>query len=96
MAKVFSRTIEDFVCAHCGQNVTGNGYTNHCPNCLYSCHVDINPGDREALCGGLMKPIRVEVKGSEYTLIQKCLKCGLERKNKTAPDDNYEVILALS
>ena len=26
----------------------GNGYTNHCPKCLWSKHVDINPGDRGA------------------------------------------------
>ena len=24
----------------------GNGYTNHCSQCLWSKHVDINPGDR--------------------------------------------------
>jgi Zn finger protein HypA/HybF involved in hydrogenase expression len=49
---MFKRTIEDFTCEHCGEQVTGNGFTNHCPQCLWSKHVDIDPGDRLALCGG--------------------------------------------
>lgn len=96
MSQSFKRTIEDFTCEHCGKVVTGNGYTNHCPYCLYSKHVDINPGDREAQCGGMMFPLRVEMKGSEYTLVQKCIICGFERKNKVSPDDNFEVVLNLS
>ena len=59
--KRFNRRIEDFTCEHCGTEVHGNGYTNHCPNCLWSKHVDINPGDRAADCGGLMEPIAVEI-----------------------------------
>ncbi|MFA6992594.1 MAG: RNHCP domain-containing protein, partial [Candidatus Gracilibacteria bacterium] len=42
MPKRFSRTIEDFVCEKCGAKVKGDGYTNHCPKCLWSKHVDIN------------------------------------------------------
>ena len=29
----------------------GSNHRNHCPNCLYSLHVDIEPGDRESECG---------------------------------------------
>ena len=50
----FTRVVEDFTCGQCGAAVTGDGYTNHCPLCLWSRHVDINPGDRAAECGGLM------------------------------------------
>ena len=32
----FTKKIEDFTCDHCGYNVKGKGYTNHCPKCLWS------------------------------------------------------------
>lgn len=38
--KNFTRVIEDFICENCGTEVKGNGYTNHCPKCLWSKHVD--------------------------------------------------------
>jgi hypothetical protein len=63
MAKKFTRRIEDFLCGNCGATVTGDGYTNHCPACLWSQHVDINPGDRAAACGALMRPSAVEMTG---------------------------------
>ena len=56
MVKRFSRLIEDFICEHCNNPVKGNGYTNHCPYCLYSKHVDEDPGDRAATCHGIMEP----------------------------------------
>ena len=55
MSATFIRKTEDFICEHCGREVRGNGYTNHCPYCLWSKHVDINPGDRAAGCGGLKR-----------------------------------------
>ena len=52
---------ETFTCRNCGRMVVpegaGSNHRNHCPNCLYSLHVDIEPGDRESDCGGHMKPI---------------------------------------
>ena len=59
-ARSFQRRIENFVCEHCGEKVIGDGYTNHCPKCLWSKHVDVNPGDRMAHCGGMMKPEALE------------------------------------
>lgn len=94
--KQFSRTPEDFVCEHCGTKVSGNGYTNHCPNCLYSKHVDINPGDRAAECGGLMKPLDLELKDGKYVIIHRCQKCGFTRKNKVIDEDNFDAVLELS
>jgi len=85
--KKFQRTIEDFTCGHCGTEVTGNGYTNHCPQCLYSRHVDINPGDRSETCGGLMEPTGLEQKGDNWNILHKCRKCGIERRCKTLPGD---------
>jgi len=96
MARQFQRTIEDFTCGHCGAAVTGNGYTNHCPVCLYSRHVDIHPGDRASDCGGLMKPIAIETKRGDYVILQECQVCGHQRRNKRAPEDRLEAIMAVS
>ena len=96
MAKLFQRKIEDFICGNCGFGVTGNGYTNHCPKCLYSRHVDINPGDRLNRCRGLMAPIGLEIKAGEYILIHKCLKCGAVKKNKAAAEDDHQALVKLA
>jgi hypothetical protein len=80
----FQRRVENFVCAQCGFEVTGNGYTNHCPVCLYSRHVDIAPGDRAAECGGLMRPIGSAIEGGRYFVLQECLICGVRRRNRVA------------
>lgn len=87
MTKKFQRTIEDFTCGHCGETVTGNGYTNHCPHCLYSRHVDINPGDRAESCGGLMQPVDIQNKGSEWVIVHQCVKCNTQRRCKSLPGD---------
>ncbi len=94
--KKFTRTTENFVCEHCGAEVKGNGYTNHCPKCLYSKHVDVNPGDREADCGGLMEPIDFEMKNGSYVIVHKCQKCGFVRKNKVSEDDDFQAVLQLA
>ena len=94
-SKKFQRTKEDFVCGNCHQEIIGNGYTNHCPHCLWSKHVDINPGDRLSPCQGLMEPISIELKQGNYLILHRCLVCGHEKINKTASDDDFETILAL-
>jgi hypothetical protein len=97
MRRNFIRKKEDFECLNCGQKIAGSGYTNHCPNCLYSKHVDLNvPGDRANSCGGLMKPISIAKKGDEYIILHRCLKCGTERKNKSAKSDNFDQIIKIS
>lgn len=93
--KGFSKKKEDFVCEKCGTTVKGNGYTNHCPFCIYSKHVDIKPGDRLATCGGLMKPVRVEGTEKEYRVLHRCLACRYEKVNKTAPEDSIEALVAI-
>ncbi len=92
----FIRTTEDFVCEHCGFFVAGNGYTNHCPQCLYSKHVDVFPGDRAEACGGLMKPVGIEKKGREYTITHRCQKCGFQKPNKAVPEDSFDMIIQIS
>jgi ribosomal protein L32 len=76
--------------------VQGNGYTNHCPNCLWSRHVDVNPGDRACACGGAMPPVSVESKGGEYIITHRCEVCGFERRNRSVAGDNFEALLDLA
>lgn len=94
--KKFQRKKEDFICERCGQKVEGSGYTNHCPKCLWSKHVDINPGDRQLSCRGMMEPMGVELKKGEYVIVHKCVRCGFEKKNKAAKDDDFDVLIKLS
>ncbi|MEI7740974.1 MAG: RNHCP domain-containing protein [bacterium] len=94
--KKFQRKIEDFTCEHCGFLMRGTGYTNHCSECLWSKHVDINPGDRAADCGGMMEPIGLSVSGSAQSIIQKCVKCGHKRRNKVEVSDNIDAVIKLS
>ncbi len=92
----FIRTKEDFQCEKCLANVTGDGYTNHCPACLWSKHVDINPGDRAAVCGGMMEPVSVEGGAEEYVLIHRCVMCGAIRRSKVARGDTMDAVIAIS
>ncbi len=94
--KKFTKKVENFICENCGKSVIGNGYTNHCPFCLYSKHVDINPGDRSCTCGGLMKPIEIQQKNGEFVILHKCIKCGFERKNKVQENDDINKIIEIS
>ncbi|NMC51629.1 RNHCP domain-containing protein [Candidatus Kuenenbacteria bacterium] len=92
-AKKFTRCRENFTCGHCGAEITGNGYTNHCPSCLYSQHVDNNPGDRKNPCHGLMKPVYVESRSGEYIITHLCLTCGKEKRNRATPNDSTEAMI---
>ena len=92
----FQRTIENFECERCRMRVTGSGFTNHCPACLWSKHVDVHPGDRQAECCGLMEPVAVRAEGSDYRIVHRCLECGLERQNRAAADDDFEELLRIA
>lgn len=95
MSSRFKRKIENFVCGHCGIEITGDGYTNHCPKCLWSRHVDDYPGDRANKCLGMMEPAELLISKGEYVLIHRCIICGKEKKNRTSPGDNIESVIAL-
>jgi hypothetical protein len=92
----FTRKKEDFICEKCGTEVKGDGYTNHCPKCLWSKHVDVHPGDRAAECGGMMKPSKVIFQKGEWIITHECIKCGAKKNNKTVPTDDFDVLVALS
>ena len=89
---------EEFICLNCGYEVSKLNYTarDHCPNCLYSRHVDIMPGDRMNECCGLMKPIGIEKFKNSYKIIYSCEKCHKSHKNIMATDDNFDIIISLS
>lgn len=92
----FVRRQEDFECEHCGEMVVGNGYTNHCPKCLWSKHVDTTPGDRESTCLGKMKPVRLEGGTDDYRITHKCETCGYEKRNEVAQNDSHDALIALA
>ena len=97
--KKFSVIDEEFICENCGKKVPKLGYScrNHCPYCLYSKHVDINPGDRQEKCHGLLEPIEIETNSKKgYIIIFKCQKCGAIKKNKMAEDNDMNKIIELS
>lgn len=98
-------TNEGFLCVHCGAEVRplGNGSVrNHCPVCLWSLHVDENPGDRASDCGGPLEPVGVDHHPKKgWVIVHRCHACGAERRNKAALDDpeqpdDYDVLVALS
>ena len=94
----FTMIDEPFICEVCGKKVNSLGYTarDHCPYCLSSKHVDINPGDRAEKCHGTLKPIAIEPsKKGTHKIVYKCLKCGMQKKNIAAKDDNFDLILKI-
>lgn len=99
MARKFVEIDETFICDNCGKEVPTLGYScrNHCPYCLHSKHVDINPGDRSEDCKGDLEPVALEIDSKKgYVIIFKCKKCGAIRKNKAAKDDDMDLIISLS
>lgn len=94
----FTKLNDGFVCQFCGNEVPPAPQTcrDHCPTCLYSLHVDINPGDRANPCRGLLEPIGYETTGHKGIVIHyRCQRCQTHHRNRSAPDDNYESILSL-
>jgi DNA-directed RNA polymerase subunit RPC12/RpoP len=93
---------EGFSCVDCGEEVRAHGRTarDHCPSCLCSLHVDIVPGDRAASCGGVLRPVGVEMRGGHPYLLYRCGTCGEAKVNQAILDgeqpDSWERILKLS
>jgi len=79
---------------------------NHCPYCLWSCHLDLfTSGDRLSACKGPMRPIGLTLKKNrnkyqsghqgELMLIHRCLDCGRLSINRIAADDDPATILSI-
>ena len=92
---------DSFTCKVGGRLVVsagaGSDHRNHCPNCLSSLHLDIEPGDREANCGGIMEPVGVWVrKNGEWAIIHRCRICGHLSSNRVAADDNPMKLMSIA
>lgn len=92
---------EAFTCKVCGWIVTPEGagreHRNHCPNCLSSLHLDVEPGDRAADCGGIMDAVAVWVrKNGEWAVVHRCRRCGALSSNRVAADDNPVKLMGIA
>lgn len=102
--KRFIKNDNSFICENCGKTVLPLGYSsrNHCPFCLWSLHLDVNPGDRASDCHGKMEPIRVETDSKKgYVIIHRCKKCGEIKRNRSAHEasvqpDNLKLLIKLT
>ena len=93
--------LESFVCAHCGKEIhpegAGSNHRNHCPYCLYSLHVDEEPGDRKASCHGKMEPIAVVSReDGDWSILHRCKRCGKLNLNRVLADDNPILLMQLA
>jgi len=102
----------DFRCAHCHMIVSsahvlsGVNNRNHCPYCLWSCHLDLfSAGDRLSACKAPMKPVGLTMKKGrnkyqreprgELMLIHECTDCQTLSINRIAADDDSGNVLAV-
>ena len=105
-------TFGDFKCGHCHVTVSsahflsGVNNRNHCPYCLWSCHLDLYAaGDRLSACKGQMRPVGLTMKlnrnkyrgdsGGELMLIHQCVDCDSLSINRIAADDDASSLLAV-
>lgn len=96
--KVFNELDEGFICENCNSFVDRLIYSSrdHCPYCLYSKHVDINPGDRANECKGLLKPVGIEKYKDTFKILYICEKCRKHHKNIMAKDDDMDKVIEIS
>ena len=102
----------DFRCAHChvlvssAHILSGVNNRNHCPYCLWSCHLDLfAAGDRLSACKAPMKPIGLTMKKGrnkyqreprgELMLIHECVGCNTLSINRIAADDDSATVMAV-
>ena len=102
----------DFRCANCHAIVSsahllsGVNNRNHCPYCLWSCHLDLfASGDRLAACKAPMRPIGLTMKKGrnkyqpeprgELMLIHECVDCKTLSINRIAADDDSATVMVV-
>ena len=111
-ARAASSLFGDFRCAYChvlvssAHLISGVNNRNHCPYCLWSCHLDIYAaGDRLSACKAPMRPIGLTMKTGrnkyrrdargELMLIHQCTECRTLSINRIAADDDTETLIAV-
>lgn len=53
-------------------------------------------GDRASTCRSSMTPIASFIRpNGEHAIVHRCLGCGVQRHNRIAADDNFELVQAL-
>jgi hypothetical protein len=92
---------QEFTCIHCKHRIDarthGTRHRNHCPACLWSRHLDEQPGDRACPCRQPMEPISIEVRrDGEWAIVHRCRGCGVLRTNRIAGDDHTMTLLGLA
>ena len=96
------RNTDTFRCRNCKLDVPmwapGTAHRNHCPNCLWSRHLDDDsPGDRDSDCGASMEPIAIAVRGDgEWVIVHRCRNCDELHLNRIAGDDTPLILLRLA
>lgn len=114
--KYSAASFGDFRCAHChvlvssAHFLSGVNNRNHCPYCLWSCHLDLYAaGDRLSACKAPMKPIGLTMKKGrnkyqrmgdhmprgELMLIHECVGCNTLSINRIAADDDSATVMAI-
>ena len=82
----FTMKDENFICEVCGKQVNKLGYTAR----------DHFPGDRSCSCHGILRPVAIDPgKKGTYKIVYQCEKCGMIKRNKTAKDDNMDLIVQI-
>ena len=95
--KRFKMIDEPFTCVVCHKEVKPLGISarDHCPYCLCSLHVDINPGDRNNPCKGVLKPVGIDKHKDTFKIVYKCDKCHEMHRNIMAHDDDFNKVLEI-
>jgi hypothetical protein len=86
--------------------LSGVNNRNHCPYCLWSCHLDLfAAGDRLCACKAPMKPIGLTLKRGrnkyqreprgELMLIHECVECQTLSINRIAADDDSATLMII-
>lgn len=110
--KYSAASFRDFRCAHChvvvscAYLISGVNNRNHCPYCLWSCHLDLYAaGDRLSACKAPMKPVGLTLKKGknkyqreargELMLIHECTECQALSINRIAADDDAGKVISV-
>lgn len=82
--EVYRNTLTCVICA----KKFVNKNRDHCPHCLCSIHLDIEPRDNESDCRGVLRP----VSRTDKEIVHKCERCGTIQYNPIYIDDDLTIL----